>query len=129
MTLNAFTRELGTRQGRIAPVGASPVAGNYVFCLGLDGKRTEILQPGDFVQVAQQSTFEPGTKVIHIHATIVPPHAMPSGYRWRVSLLVDDVVIAGQIIDRPRTRRFSANVSKMSSGEHVVAVRLSLEAA
>lgn len=128
--MDAFTRALGTKQGRIKPVGASPTQGDYVFCLGHDTPgHAEQINEGEFVEVFQNITFEAGTKLLRVSVNIRPPTAAPAGLKWRVSLRIDEVERAYQDLapgGRTRMRAFSANVSKLGGGAHKVALRLQL---
>ncbi len=128
MDRDAFTRELGLRQGRIQPAGVAPLAGSHVFCLGWDGEgHYEELAPGDFVQIEQEATFTPGTKVFRATAIVRPPSYIPPGHKWVLRLLVDDVVLVEhRLIEGGRTRQLvlSANVSKVAPGNHFVTLRL-----
>lgn len=128
MLLNAFTREVGTRQGRIAPTGVTPVQSTHVFCLGIDGTDAyDVMTPGDFVQVEQEATFTPGTKLFRVTAQVRPPAVIPNGYKWVFQILVDDVVLVEHRLvagDVTRTRAFALNVSKLAAGDHIVTMRL-----
>lgn len=131
MPVTSFNRYPGTKQGRIAPKGAAPVAGDYVFCLGHDDPRHfEQLRVNDFIKVEQSNTFTPGTRVFRATVRVRPPEAVPTGLQWSLQLIIDNVIMAQHILApgaRLRTRTLSANVSKFSAGEHTVAVRLVLE--
>ncbi len=131
MSLNAWTRELGTRQGRIAPLGVTPPAGAEAFCLGFDlPNHFDQLVDGDYAQVEQVATFTPGTKIFRARAIMRPPRVVPDGVRWVLSMLVDGVELTA-IELRPggptRARLLSANVSKLSGGAHTVTLRLGLQ--
>ncbi len=128
MLLNAFTRELGTRQGRIAPVDASPTAGLFVFCLGVDrvGLAQDLL-PGDFTQIEQEATFASGARLFRVRANLRHPASIVSGYKWVFQVLLDDVVMNEYRLPadgRTRRRDFAINVSKVAPGLHVVTLRL-----
>lgn len=133
MSLDAFNREAGTRQGRIAPVGAAPLDGVEVFCLGFDGaQHTEQLNVGDYTSVSQTSLFDAGTKLFRISAVVRPPASVPTGLKWVLSLQVDAVVVSSITLvpgTRTRTRTMTANVSKVSHGTHTVSLTLQLQAA
>lgn len=128
---SAFDRLLGSQQGRIAPTGATPAAGAFMFVLGFDTPgRVEELNLTDFAKVSQQVTFEAATKVLRASVTVRPPSApMPAGTVWRVSLTIDNVPAAfHDLKPGARTRRLSleANVSKLAAGPHDVTLRLDL---
>jgi hypothetical protein len=127
VALDAFNRELGTRQGRIKPAGVIAPSGDWVCVLGFDGFRTEELAPGDFVQIEQEATFTAGTKLLRVTCIVAPPATIPTGYKWILQLLVDDVVYAEHRLvagGRTRTRSLAANVSKLAGGNHFATVRL-----
>lgn len=132
--LNAWTRELGTKQGRIAPAGVAPLQGISVFCIGFDGAgHTDHLNLGDFADVSQTATFQTSTRIFRMSAVVRPPRTAPTGTQWRLSLRIDDVEVVAQILKpggKTRVRHFAANVSKINDGfDHKVALRLALEAA
>lgn len=127
----AFTRDFGTKQGRIAPTGAAPLAGDYVMCLGYDqAGHAEILVEGDFIAAEQVATFAPGTKLFRVNMIVRPPSAAVLGQPdWRFQLLIDGVVHAQMVIPastRTRIRTLSANVSKLGGGAHTIKLRLIL---
>lgn len=127
--LDAWTRELATKQGRITPaLGA--VAGTKAFCLGFDTPgHAAVLAPGDFAQIEQEATFTPGTRIFRMSARVRPPTLIPTGYKWVLSLLVDDVEMTSIRLDAggpTRTRTLDANVSKLAAGNHFVTIRLRL---
>ena len=125
--LDAFNRELGTRQGRIEPSGVLAPSGTWVCCLGFDGVRTEELAPGDFMQVEQEATLTAGTKLVRATCIVKPPASIPDGYKWVIQFLVDDVVLVEQRLRAgglTRTRSFAANVSKLAGGNHIFTFRL-----
>lgn len=126
--LDAWSRDLGTNQGRIEPVGAVAPAGAMVLCLGFDTPlRFEELAPGDFVQVAQEAGFAAGARVLRITAIVRPPAVIPAGYKWVLSLRIDDDEHASYrlVAGGPtRQKNFAANISKLASGSHVVTLRL-----
>lgn len=128
--MDAFTRQSGTKQGRIAPAGATPAQGSYVFCLGFDTPgHVEEISEGQFVEVWQDIDFEAATKLLRVNVQIRPPASVPSGLKWRVSLRVANIERAAQDLTPGgplRSRSFSANVSKLSAGAHRVAIRLQL---
>lgn len=125
---DVWTREFGSKQGRIAPSGASPLAGTQVFCLGFDrSKRFDEIQPGDFAEVSQENTFTAGTKIFRAPVEVRPPAATPTGTKWVVQLLIDEKVYAEHVLVAggvTRKRVLSANVSKLAGGNHVVTLRL-----
>lgn len=127
MPLDAFTRELGTQQGRIAPTGAT-AEGDYVFCLGFDTpEHTEQLAEGNYVQVSQSVTFTAGTKLLRASCTLRPPATAPTGLDWYFIVFIDGVEYVRQKLEagsRTRTRSFACNISKLAGGAHTLAFRL-----
>ena len=66
--LTAWTRELGTTQGRIEPTGFTPAEGSFVFVLGCDlPGMVQKLELGDFVEVKQTADFG-DSKLVRIRA-------------------------------------------------------------
>ena len=128
MSLNAFTRELGTTQGRLVPQGFVPPEGTYAFVLGRDVPGlNQRLAVGDFVEVSQTADFG-GASFVRLQAGVRPPKAMPAGLFWTASLRVDGLELASADLGPGRTRDFSdiaANVSKLA-GDHQLAFRLQL---
>jgi acyl dehydratase len=137
MAFDAFSRELGTKQGRIAPTAVLPPQGAYVMCLGYEGgHRPEHLAPGDFAEVTQVAAWPTGTKLIAVTAQVAPPTTpLPAdaGLRWVVQLLIDNVEFARHGFTgtdlRVRVRHLSANVSKLAATPttHELKIRLLLE--
>lgn len=127
MALTALNRELGTTQGRIAPVGYVP-QGTFAFVLGRDlPGLVEKLVVGDFVEVAQSADFGE-TKLVRLHARLRPPSSIPTGVAWKASLRIDGVERAAQLLVPGRTRDrvdLAANVSKLA-GNHELSFRMEL---
>ena len=127
--LTAFNRALGTKQGRIKPAHAIPFSGEYVFCLGHDDPgHTDDIAPGDFALVEQHATFEAGTKLLRLKASVRPPKEVPPGHKWVLELLVNDkLAVAADLVPgmRQRRRSFALNVSKLDHAKkHFVTARL-----
>ncbi len=127
MSLDAWTRELGTQQGRITPLGAAASSGEKVFCLGWDvaGHFDEFAH-GDFAQIEQTATFTADTKLFRVRASVRPPLVIPDDFEWTLSLLVDGVeAVTVTLVAGANTRIYdlAANVSKLA-GPHTIAVRL-----
>jgi hypothetical protein len=131
MALNAFTRDLGTGQGRIQPSGFTPVAGSlFAFVLGHDkpGMQADV-NIGDFFEVSQIESFG-SAKFLRCVARLRAPLALPAGVAWKLSLRIDGVERASQIVQAGRTRDrmdLAANVSKLS-GNRTLAFRLEVVA-
>ncbi len=127
--LNAWSRALGTRQGRIIPAGWSASDGSHVFVLGSDtaGDIAD-LHVSDYASIAQIAEIAAGTKVLRTVTRLRGPSTMVVGLSWRFSLLIDDVELAfvelktGKTFDKVD---LAANVSKMS-GTHKVELRVTL---
>lgn len=127
MALRAFTRELGTTQGRLMPQGFVPPEGAFAFVLGRDlPGLTQKLAAGDFVEVKQTADFG-GASFVRFRARTRPAAALPPGVAWKASVLVDGAELASApLVGRLRDRAdMAANVSKLS-GNHEFAFRLSL---
>jgi hypothetical protein len=129
VALTAWNREMGTTQGRIAPLGFAP-QGTFAFVLGRDlpGLR-QTLEVGDFAEVKQTADFGE-TKLVRLRARMRPPADVPVGVAWKASLRIDGAERASTILvpGRPRDRvDLAANVSKFS-GDHELALRLELVA-
>ena len=130
MALTAWNRELGTTQGRVAPVGFAPPQGEFAFVLGRDlpGLRQK-LNVGDFAEVKQTADFG-DAKLVRLRARMRPPEALPAGLAWRASLRIDGVERVGVLLPPGKTRDrvdLAANVSKLT-GNHELAFRLALVA-
>ncbi len=128
--LNAWSRGLGIRQGRLRPVGWVPSDGSYAFALGSDtaGEFAD-LRAGDYASVSQIADIAPGTKVLRISTRLRGPQTdLPAGLNWRFSLFVDDVeatfveLKAGKTFDKVD---LAANVAKLS-GPHRIEIRVGL---
>lgn len=132
MAFDAFTRALGTQQGRIAPVLAAPVQGSYVVCLGNDlAGRTATLNVGDHVELTQVADFG-ATKVLRVNAMLRPPKTIPVGAAWIFSVRIDGVVLVARTIEAGRPRALhdlAASVAHLAPGNHTLAFRLELAAA
>lgn len=130
MALNAWTRELGTEQGRIAPQGWEPPAGAFAFVLGFDEPgHFEELDLNDYAEVSQSATFAAGAVVVRLTARFRPPTSSPAGTKWRFSVRIDGTEYAHHDLVPGRTRdrvTLAANVSKLAPGAHTLAFRLQL---
>lgn len=128
MELTAFDRRLGLGQGRIAPAGARPASGDFVFVLGDDapGHRYD-LAPGDHAEVVQGVDLT-GVDLVRAHLRLRIPAGVPDGLAWEASIVVDGVKRA-TVTARPGRERditdLAANVSKLAGG-HAAGVRLEL---
>ncbi len=117
----------GSDGPEIAKIPAA-IEGAHVFVLGyqLPGlfHRFSI---GDFAQIEQNDDFG-STNIIRVVAILRSTTVMPSGFRWRFSLLIDSVEYTSRILEPGRARTLvdiAANVSKLV-GNHDLAFRLEL---
>jgi phage tail-like protein len=128
MALSAFTRALGSTQGRIAPRGFVPPEGEFAFVLGSDLPGvTQRLAVGDFAEVMQTADFG-GANFVRFCTRLRPPAAMPAGVFWKASVRVDGVERTSMPLVPSRTRDrldLAADVSKLT-GNHELAFRLEL---
>jgi hypothetical protein len=136
MALNAFTRELGSQQGRITPAGWLQPEGDFAFVLGFDrAGHVEVLNIGDYCEVSQTAEFSGAlnaTRILRLTARLRAPTTMPLGTAWDFTLSIDGTVRARRRLSPPRTRELidiAANVGKAIAGNHTVALRLELVAA
>lgn len=126
-----FTRELGTRQGRIVPAGTTPADGSHVMCFGFDeALHMESFNVGDYVQISQTAEFAAGTKLLRVVGDVREPQiTLPGTLAWRLGLWIDGTLHAAHLIrggGRTRRRHLAANVSKLGAGNHAVTLRLEL---
>jgi phage tail-like protein len=128
MTLTAWTRELGSTQGRLMPQGFVPPEGTFALVLGRDlPGLTQRIVAGDFVEVSQAGDFG-GASFVRFHARTRPPTALPAGVSWKASVRVDGVEQVSTLLTPGNTRDrtdLAANVSKLT-GDHALAFRLEL---
>lgn len=77
MPISSWTRQLGTQQGRLQPLGWTPTQGDYAFVLGSDsvGRRTT-LQAGDYVEVTQTGNLGSST-LLRFNARTRGPTRVP----------------------------------------------------
>jgi hypothetical protein len=128
MELDAFSARLGSSQGRIAPVNASPGSGDFAFILGDDdlGRLAE-LAPGDRAEVSQSVDLT-GQTLVRAHIQLNVPKGLDPELAWEASILVDGVKSARFTCTSGRKRiatDMAANVSKLA-GTHMVSIRLEL---
>jgi hypothetical protein len=128
MELDAFRSRLGIDQGRIAPAGAAPASGMYVFVLGNDAPGYFCnLDPGDHAEIVQDVDLTT-IDLVRVHLQMRIPEDLPAGVAWEASIRIDGVKQARASCRPGRTRRITdlaANVSKLT-GVHPVAIRLEL---
>jgi len=128
MELDAFSARLGSSQGRIAPVNASPGSGDFVFVLGDDesGRFAELAQ-GDRAEVSQTVDLT-GQTLVRAHLQLNAPKSLDPGLVWEASILIDGAKKAKFTCASGRKRiatDMAANVSKLT-GTHLVSIRLEL---
>lgn len=130
MELDAFTSRLGIGQGRVRPQNAPVPSGDHVFVLGEDQPgRLFDLAPDDHAEVTQQTDLT-DVDLIRAALRLRVPKALPAGFAWEVSMLVDGSKVATATCKPGCTRvltDLAANVSKLA-GLHTVGVRLELVA-
>jgi hypothetical protein len=130
VALTAWNRELGTTQGRIAPVAFTPPEGTFAFVLGRDLPRlTQKLEVGDFVEVKQTADFG-DAQIVRFRARMRPPETVPAGIAWKASLRIDGSERASALLVPGRMRDrvdLAANVSQLT-GDHELAFRLAVVA-
>lgn len=131
MGLTAWTRDVGTIQGRIQPQGWTPQdTGLWVFCLGRDepgfGDR---INEGDAVQVSQGGTWSAQGSLLYIPARLRSPLAVPLGVWWRFSVLVDGVEVVGKTFAPRGTRDLNDLAISLGTltGTHTIAFQLALQ--
>ena len=128
MELDAFSARLGSSQGRVAPVNASPGSGDFAFVLGDDepGRLAE-LAPGDRAEVSQSVDLT-GQNLVRAHLQLNVPKSLDPGLAWEASILVEGVKYARFTCTLGRRRiatDMAANVSKLN-GAYLVSIRLEL---
>lgn len=128
MALTAWTRELGTTQGRIAPLAFVPPEGEFAFVLGRDlPGLTQKLNVGDYVEARQTADFGDAT-LVRFRTRMRPSESVPPGFAWRASIRIDGVERASAMLVPGRVRDrvdLAANVSKLT-GNHELAFRLAV---
>lgn len=129
MSVDAFTYELGTQQGRIQPTGVQPAEGNWALVLGSEREGAIwSLNVGDYIEWTQSADFAPGTKLFRVTAaTFRGPAEVTVGARWRFSLIINGTERAGYYLEAGRTVgkvTLAANVAGLGAGPHTVTLRL-----
>lgn len=127
-----FNRELGSKQGRVAPTisGYTTPDGTYVFCLGyLDSGFLASLDVGDYVETYREGSLV-GVKILRFQFLLKGPvTSMPVGRSWEFSVRIDDVPVHTLTVatGSSRVRKdLAVNVSKYSEADHKIAFRLTL---
>jgi len=130
MAFTPFDTALGTRQGRISPVGFTPTSGDFAFVLGSDADGdVHDFEIGDHAEV-QQSVDVSAENFIRARLRLRNPSQLPAGVGWQASITIDGAPGATMLLADGRSRDradMAANVSKLT-GNHVVGLRLELVA-
>lgn len=130
MAFTPFDTALGTRQGRISPVGFVPTSGDFAFVLGSDADGdVHDFEIGDYAEV-QQSVDVSAENFIRARLRLRNPAQLPSGIGWQASITIDGAPRVTMLLGEGRTRDradMAANVSKLT-GNHDVGLRLELVA-
>lgn len=98
---NAFTKEFGTRQGRIARLGAPE--GLFVYELGHSLRADAVVKVGDYHEISQSFVAEPLTKTIRLTVTVETPVILPVGRSWELSARLNGVIAVSRRL-RPSKR-------------------------
>lgn len=94
----------GSRSGRIAPLGAPPAEGDFVWCFGSDvAGVAATLADGDEVSVSQTGEHAPA-ELIRFYVRTRGPSAMPAGWTWFFAKRVDAVEVWRVEVDPDRSR-------------------------
>jgi len=127
MPRNAFNQEYGTRQGRIVPLGMTPV-GSYSFVLGSDREGTvNYLNTGDKVVLSQTADCT-GLKLVRFVARLRAPAAR-AGHKWTFTWGVDGIVRGYRHLLPGRTVDMQDGVidlSQLAPGNHVLELALTV---
>jgi len=128
MAFTPFNAALGTRQGRLEPVGFEPTSGDFAFVLGSD-REGDIhdFEVGDRAEV-QQDVDLTGENFVRAQIRLRNATAVPAGVNWEASITVGGAKKASMLLSPGRTRDradMAANVSKLT-GVHTVGLRLEL---
>ena len=91
-----WEKDLGTHQGRIQSDAAPE--GSYVFELGHAQREAANLAIGDYREVKQTITIDPGAAVARVAVRIVRPPALPAGYGWLLTARLNGAVKASRPI-------------------------------
>ena len=124
----AFTRLLGTTQGRIKPANASAVQGDYVAVLGSDVPGVvATFNLNDGVLLAQTADLT-GIDFIRINATVRPPASMPAGVKWQLQWGLGGAINGQRDIPPGRTTTIRDAVisTHLYTGNQAIRIRLKL---
>ena len=128
MAFTPFNAALGTRQGRLEPVGFEPTSGDFAFVLGSDrGGDVHDFEIGDQAEV-QQDVDLTSENFVRANIRLRNATVVPAGVDWEASITVGGVKKARMLLAPGRTRDradMAANVSKLT-GVHTVGLRLEL---
>lgn len=105
--VDPFRIELGTRSGRLDPLHAAGISGDYVWCFGSDQAGwTSIFSPGDEVSVSQTGDWAPAD-FISWTLRARGPVTMPTGWTWYFVARVGAVEMFRIELDENRERFMS----------------------
>lgn len=128
MAFTPFHAALGTRQGRLTPVGFQPTSGDFAFVLGSDSEGdVHDFAIGDHAEV-QQAADLTSENFVRARVRLRNATVVPAGVNWEASITVGGVKKATMLLAPSRSRDradMAANVSKLS-GIHTVGLRLEL---
>lgn len=95
MSLDAFTRNIGTTQGRIQSSGWAVPEGDYVLCLGSDvAGDVQVVGDGDYVAHAQDASLG-SDATVRFRARTRGPVEIPKVATITASAGVKDIIIDG----------------------------------
>jgi len=128
MAFTPFNAALGTRQGRLEPLGFEPTSGDFAFVLGSDVPgHIHDFELGDHAEV-QQTVDLTAENFVRARIRLRNASALPAGVNWEASITVGGVKKSRMLLEPSRSRDradMAANVSKLS-GAHTVGLRLEL---
>jgi hypothetical protein len=130
VALNAFNRDIGSKQGRLQPIGWLAPEGDYAFVLGYDAiGHAEQLLLGDYCEINQTADVGGDTCLMRASLRLRGPALFLAGASWRFSMRINDVEVAFVIIPVGRTLNkvdLAANVAKLAGTTVKVGFRLEL---
>lgn len=127
--LDPFDADPITDAGRMQPRGVVPANGSFVFCLGHDGQGfPAFFSPGDYAEVTQTGTFPPGNVLTFQARTRAPTGALPAGFSWVASVLLDGGEVGRRTLGlhAPVDWDWAVDVASTSVVPHSISFRLSL---
>lgn len=128
MAFTPFDAAIGTRQGRLEPVGFEPTSGDFAFALGSDVPgHLHDFDIGDFSEV-RQSVDLTSENFVRARIRLRNADVVPAGVNWEASITIGGTKKASMLLPLGRERDradMAANVSKLT-GLHTVGLRLEL---